>query len=46
MVDKQQKAVAAGAFNLPSEDLGLAMMYGIGNMGVAKEDIEKSMDAE
>ncbi len=46
LVDKQQKAVAAGAFNLPSEDPGLAMMYGIGNMGVAKEDIEKSMDAE
>jgi predicted Zn-dependent peptidase len=46
VVDKQQKAVAAGAFNLPSEDPGLAMMYGIGNMGVTPEDLEKVMDEE
>jgi predicted Zn-dependent peptidase len=46
VVDKQQKAVAAGAFNLPSEDPGLAMMYGIGNMGVTPEDLEKAMDEE
>jgi len=46
VVDKQQKAVAAGAFNLPSEDPGLAMMFGIGNMGVTPEDLEKSMNAE
>lgn len=46
VVDKQQKAVAAGAFNLPSEDPGLAMMFGIANMGVKAEDLEKSMDDE
>lgn len=46
VVDKQQKAVAAGAFNLPSEDPGLAMMFGIANMGVKAEDLEKSMDEE
>jgi zinc protease len=46
IVDKQQKAVAAGAFNLPSEDPGLAMMFGIANMGIKPEDLEKSMDEE
>jgi predicted Zn-dependent peptidase len=46
VVDKQQKAVAAGAFNLPSEDPGMAMMFGIANMGVKAEDLEKSMDDE
>jgi zinc protease len=46
VVDKDQKAVAAGAFSLPSEDPGLAMMFGIANMGVKPEDLEKSMDAE
>ncbi|MBU3675701.1 MAG: insulinase family protein [Chitinophagaceae bacterium] len=46
VVDQQQKAVAAGAFNLPSEDPGLAMMFGIANMGVKAEDLEKTMDDE
>ncbi|MBK7762628.1 MAG: insulinase family protein [Bacteroidetes bacterium] len=46
VVDVQQKAVAAGAFSLPSEDPGLVMMYGIGNMGVTPEDLEKSMNDE
>jgi zinc protease len=46
VVDKEQKAVAAGAFNLPSEDPGLAMMFGIANMGITPEDLEKAMDAE
>ncbi|HNF70810.1 MAG TPA: pitrilysin family protein [Chitinophagaceae bacterium] len=46
VVDLQQKAVAAGAFSLPSEDPGLVMMYGIGNMGVKPEELEASMDAE
>lgn len=46
VVDKQQKALAAGAFNLPSEDPGLAMMFGIANMGVKEEDLEKAMNAE
>lgn len=46
IVDQQQKAVAAGAFNLPTEDPGLAMMFGIANMGVKPEELEASMDAE
>lgn len=46
VVDKEQKAVAAGAFNLPSEDPGLAMMFGIANMGVSAEDLEKVMNEE
>lgn len=46
VVDKQQKALAAGAFNLPSEDPGLAMMFGIANMGVKEEDLEKAMNDE
>ncbi len=46
IVDKQQKAVAAGAFSLPSEDPGLTMMYGIGNMGVKPEELEKAMNDE
>jgi zinc protease len=46
VVDQKQKAVAAGAFNLPSEDPGLAMMFGIANMGVTPEDLEKVMDEE
>jgi predicted Zn-dependent peptidase len=46
VVDKQQKAAAAGAFSLPSEDPGMTMMYGIGNMGVKPEELEKSMNDE
>ena len=46
IVDKQQKAVAAGAFSLPSEDPGLTIMYGIGNMGVKPEELEKAMNDE
>jgi zinc protease len=46
VVDKEQKAVAAGAFNLPTEDPGLVMMFGIANMGVKAEDLEKSMNEQ
>lgn len=46
VVDKQQKAVAAGAFSLPSEDPGMTMMYGIGNMGIKPEELEKAMNDE
>jgi zinc protease len=46
IVDKQQKAVAAGAFSFPAEDPGLAIMYSIGNMGIEKEKIEEAMDIE
>ena len=46
IVDKQQKAVFAGAFPLSSEDPGLALVFGIANMGVNPNDLEASMDAE
>lgn len=43
VVDKQQKAVNAGAFSTGNEDPGIAIMYGIANMGVTPEDLEKAM---
>lgn len=46
IVDKQQKAVFAGAFPLPSEDPGLALMFGVANMGVAPTDLEAAMNVE
>lgn len=46
IVEKQQKAVEAGAFAIPNEDPGVAMMFAISNMGVKPEDVEKSMMAE
>ena len=46
IVDKQQKAVYAGAFPLPCEDPGLALIFGISNMGVNPTDLEASMNAE
>jgi len=46
VVDKQEKAVQAAAFDLGNEEPGLAIMLGIANMGVHAEDLEKSMLAE
>jgi zinc protease len=46
IVDKQQKAVFAGAFPLPSEDPGLTLMFGISNMGISPSDLEAAMDKE
>lgn len=46
IVDKQQKAVAVGAFALPNEDPGAVMMFGIANMGIKPEDLEKAMDEQ
>lgn len=46
IVDKQQKALYAGAFPLPSEDPGLALIFGITNMGVAPTDLENAMEEE
>lgn len=46
IVDKQQKALYAGAFPLSSEDPGLALIFGISNMGVAPADLEAAMNAE
>ena len=46
IVDEQQKALAVGAFAIPNEDPGLAIMYGIANAGVNAEDLEAAMLAE
>ncbi|MBA3705661.1 MAG: insulinase family protein, partial [Bacteroidetes bacterium] len=46
IVDKQQKALFAGAFPVPSEDPGLALMFGIVNMGVSPTELEAAMDKE
>lgn len=46
VADKQQKAIAVGAFPLNTEDPGLVLMFGITNMGVTPEDLEASMNAE
>lgn len=46
IVDKQQKALYAGAFPLSSEDPGLALIFGITNMGVAPADLETAMNTE
>lgn len=46
IVDKQQKALYAGAFPVPSEDPGLALIFGITNMGVSPTDLENAMNAE
>ena len=46
IVDKQEKAVNAGAISLGNEDPSVMVMYGIANMGVKPEDLEKSILAE
>ena len=46
VVDKQQKAVFAGAFPMPTEDPGLLLMFGIANMGIEVLDLEESMNME
>ncbi|MCW3124057.1 MAG: processing peptidase [Flavipsychrobacter sp.] len=43
IVDKQQKAVQAAAFNLGNEEPGMAIMLGIANMGVKPAELEKAM---
>jgi len=44
--NEKEKAIAVGAFPLPTEDPGLALMFGITNMGVAPDDLEAAMDEE
>ncbi len=46
VVDKQEKAIQAAAFDLGNEEPGLAIMLGIANMGVSADDLEKSLLAE
>jgi len=43
IVDEQQKALATGAFAIPNEDPGIAIMYAIANAGVKPEELEKAM---
>jgi zinc protease len=45
LVDEQQKAVQAGSFPFKMENPGVALCYGIANMGVKTADLEKAMDA-
>ena len=46
IVDEQEKALFVGAFPFPSEDPGMALMFGIPNMGVEILDLEAAIDAE
>ena len=46
IVDEQQKAVAIGNHPFSLEDPGIAITYGIVNMGTPAEDLEAAMDAE
>jgi predicted Zn-dependent peptidase len=46
IVDKQEKAVQAAAFDLGNEEPGMAIMLGIANMGVKPEELEKAMLGE
>lgn len=44
--DEKEKAVFVGAFPLPTEDPGLALMFGITNMGVPPTELESAMNEE
>ena len=44
--DEKQKALFVGAFPLPTEDPGLALMFGITNAGVSADDLENAMNVE
>lgn len=46
VVDKQQKALQAGAFDLGNEEPGMAIMLGIANMGTNADELEKALLAE
>jgi len=46
LVDEQQKALFIGNFPLPSEDPGIAIVFGITNMGVNPQELEEALDAE
>jgi len=46
LVDKKQKAVAAGCFPMLMEDSGLLLIYAIANTGVSAEELEKLLQAE
>lgn len=46
LVDEQKKAYTVQSFPFSSEDPGLYLVFGLANMGVNVDDLEKAMDAE
>jgi len=46
LVDEQKKALTVQAFPFSLEDPGLYLVFGIVNIGVEPDDLEKAMDAE
>jgi predicted Zn-dependent peptidase len=46
LVDEQKKAFTVQAFPFLMEDPGLYLTFGLVNMGISPEDLEKAMDAE
>ncbi len=46
LVDEQQKALFVGNFPLALEDPGASIAFGICNMGVSPEELEKAMNTE
>lgn len=46
LVDEQKKAFTVQAFPFSLEDPGLYLTFGLVNMGVDPDDLEKAMDAE
>jgi len=46
IVDKQQSAVFAGSFELPLEDPGVTIAYGICNAGIDPNVLEENMNTE
>ena len=46
MVDEQQKALFVGNFPLALEDPGVSLTFGITNMGVDVNELEKAIDEQ
>jgi len=46
LVDEQQKALFVGNFPFALEDPGVALAFGIANMGINPSDLEVAMDVE
>lgn len=44
--DAQQKAVFTGAFPLPTEDPGMAILFAIASPGITAEDLESAINQE
>lgn len=46
LVDEQKKAYTVQSFPFSSEDPGLYLAFGLANVGINVDDLEKAMDAE